>query len=645
MLRDTLTIIVLVTALLIGSLQSQDNVITDQFINEVFEKNTSGFKLVVFYYGWLNTSNILDYNIDLLVVDGSYRIFPNGPDYRVIKEAMRRGIKVYAYLHDDSDNPIGLGSYYNKVIGGEINYSSFIKNVEELITKYKGLVTGIFLDECDPAYFGTTDPNNEYLKLFNKALKNITRYAHRIGLKVFINGVRAYAYLGDYYLWEDFVAICSNNTYTIDENFYTIDNSTLKNPYIWVNGLTKYYFLKQNKTLNKTIALSYADPSHIHNAVYAYYMARILGLKGWGFAPIDVYSWGEAVYPLNIYETGPYITDPFIDQTRNVSYRVFIVGNISTYHVNETIIKPLTKPPLKPLIDGVAESIYVFTNITLDNIGFFKRIGYVATTPNELYLFINYTKQQFTTIPTTTILIDIDGNNSTGYYFNGLGADKMINIENDVAIMYNYSNNEWIYHKVVPFIAKAYGNQVIIELGTKMEFKINKTKFTTIISINGAKIAYSKPITINKITITYPSIYDYIDKQSVNQPIITRTSIKDQYTYIEVHAPINCFEKYVFYLPYKDIKAVYKNETPLNKISSEESNSERYIVEKHGNITILKIYLYHSKPDVFIKIYSAINTSNILRYISKEILFIILIVVIIIILLYSLFGRIKHSLN
>ncbi len=645
MLRDTLTILVLITALLLNPLHSPNHVLTNQVISEVFEKNTSGFKLVVFYYGWLNTSNILDYNIDILVVDGSYRIFPNGPDHQIIKEAMRKGIEVYAYLHDDSDNPIGLGSYYNKVVSGEINYSAFVKNIEEWITKYKGLVTGIFLDECDPGYFGTTDPNNEYLKLFNKALKNITRYAHSIGLKVFINGVRAYAYLGDYYLWEDFVAIYSNNTYTIDKNFYTIDNSTLKNPYIWVNGLTKYYFLKQNKTLNKTIALSYADASHIHNAVYAYYMARILGLKGWSFSPIDVYSWGEAIYPLNVYETGPPITEPVIDRSKNASYRVFILGNISVYQKDEIIIKPKTEPSLKPLLDGQADQTYVFMNASLDKTGFFKKIGYIATFPNELYLYINYTTQQLTTTPTTRILIDIDGNTSTGYYLHNLGADIMIDIEKNTSIIYNYSGNTWVYYKVVPSITKVYENQVIIELGIKIEFTINKTKFITIISINGTEVAYSKPITIDRVVPTYPSIYDPINRYHINQPIISRIDIKNKYTYLEVHAPANSIEKYIFYLPYKDIGAVYKNETLLKEISSSENINDGYMVEKRGNIVILTIYLHHVKEDIMLKIYPAIKTPNVLKLVFNEIVFIILILIIIIILLYLLFKRTGFSLN
>ncbi len=645
MLRDILTILVLITVLLLNSLHSPNHVPTNHVISEIFEKKTSGFKLVVFYYGWLNTSNILDYNIDILVVDDSYRIFPNGPDHQIIKEAMRRGIEVYAYLHDDSDNPIGLGSYYNKVVSGEINYSSFVKNIEKWIAKYKGLVTGIFLDECDPGYFGITSPNDKYLKPFNKALKNITRYAHRIGLRVFINGVRAYAYLGDYYLWEDFIAIYSNNTYTIDKNFYTIDNSTLKNPYIWVNGLTKYYFLKQNKTLNKTIALSYADASNIHNAVYAYYMARILGLKGWGFAPIDVYSWGEAIYPLNVYETGPPITEPVIDRSKNASYRIFILGNISVYQKDEIVIKPKTKPSLKPLLDSQADPTYVFINDSLDETGLFKKIGYIATFPNEFYLYIDYTTQQLTTTPTTKILIDIDGNTSTGYYFHNLGADIMINIEKNTSIMYNYSNNTWVYYKVVPSIAKVYENQVVIELGTKIKFTINKTKFITIISIDGIEVAYSKPIIINKVIPTYPSIYDPINRYSINQPIIRRINIKDKYTYLEVHAPLDSFEKYIFYLPYKDIGAVYKNETLLTEISSSENISDGYMVERHGDIVILTVYLHHVEQDIMLKIYPAIKTPSVLRLVFNGIVFIILMLMIIIILLYLLFKRTGFSLN
>ena len=64
-----------------------------------------------------------------------------------------------------------------------------------------------------------------------------------VGLKVFINGVRAYAYLGDYYLWEEFITKIDQDSgkLVLEDGFF--NNWNPCNPYSRTSGLTKYEYL------------------------------------------------------------------------------------------------------------------------------------------------------------------------------------------------------------------------------------------------------------------------------------------------------------------------------------------------------------------------------------------------------------------
>ncbi len=161
----------------------------------------SEFLNVIFYYGWLSSSNIDDLAVDIVVVSGSSRILPGGEDYDLLADLRSRGVEVYAYIHD-GEIPIGLGSSFKSwVIYDNRSMESWVNYITGLIDVYAGLVDGVFLDECDPGYFNSTDPGDPLLGVFNEALKEIMGYARSRGLNVFINDVRAYAGLGDYYLW------------------------------------------------------------------------------------------------------------------------------------------------------------------------------------------------------------------------------------------------------------------------------------------------------------------------------------------------------------------------------------------------------------------------------------------------------------
>ncbi len=79
-------------------------------------KSSSGFKRVIIYYGWLSTSNLPSLDLDIAIVAGSSRILPGGDDRSVLEQLLEERAEVYAYLHDDNDNPVGLGSSFKAMV-------------------------------------------------------------------------------------------------------------------------------------------------------------------------------------------------------------------------------------------------------------------------------------------------------------------------------------------------------------------------------------------------------------------------------------------------------------------------------------------------------------------------------------------------
>jgi hypothetical protein len=57
----------------------------------VYSKESSGFKRLLIYYGWLNTGNVETLNIDMLVAAGTERILPGGDDHNIIEDLRSRG--------------------------------------------------------------------------------------------------------------------------------------------------------------------------------------------------------------------------------------------------------------------------------------------------------------------------------------------------------------------------------------------------------------------------------------------------------------------------------------------------------------------------------------------------------------------------
>ncbi|MCT4618295.1 MAG: hypothetical protein N4A62_02790 [Marinisporobacter sp.] len=144
------------------------------------------------YYGKLDRSNISDYSkYDFLIISDT--------DFKSVSKARTQGCKVFQYL--------SFGSNFQDT-------DMFVNTLKAKINvlKSRGVADGIFLDECDLAYWeqnAYTQPDK--VKKFYDRLKEVTEYAKGIGLETVVNGSRAYAELGDYYLWEDYLAYWESN--------------------------------------------------------------------------------------------------------------------------------------------------------------------------------------------------------------------------------------------------------------------------------------------------------------------------------------------------------------------------------------------------------------------------------------------------
>ncbi len=600
----TILLIILVASLIIPEVNASTNVLKTIYANGV-----SGFKTVVFYYGWLTSFPTTGLHIDILVVSGSTRILPGGNDYSIVQDLRNRGVEVYAYLHD-GDTPYAMGSSF-RVMVYENNTGSlsdrveyWINYTEKIVDQYVGVVDGVFLDECDPSYFGITDPDNEYLQEFTNGLITIIKYAKNKGLKVFINGVRAYAAYGDYYLWEDFVSIYNetSSTYTLDKNFFKTSSD---NPYDWVNGIAKYEYLRENNLLSKTIALSFADRNTLELAKYGYYMARILGLAGWAFAPIDIYASGGPIYTINVYEVGEPVSPPTLNPTTMTASRIFTSGEVKVDLLNEEIVTPFNYKTLtidcKPLeynlntttITGIYTTIHSY--------------GYLAAN-TRLQVFVNVSWTQPSTGGLIHIYIDSDGNSSTGYAINGIGADYLVEIQasgySELA-EYNGTGSDWSWNSIGS-IDKCIENKttyILFEIGIPSNIINTSSRFLIATMYGWDDDAYIGPLTINSIYYLVPTIYDEVET-TPQYAVIKEIKIEDTLTIIIADAPHGVYANYTLILPYDKIYMIVKNSTVLERKDKPNFAGEGYYVEPYGSYVRVIIIVQHASP-VMIKIYQS----------------------------------------
>lgn len=570
-------------------------------LRQAFSPELAGFKTVVFYYGWLNTSNILDLRIDIAVIAGSTRVLAGGDDYDIVQWLRGNGTEVYAYLHD-GDTPVGLGSSFNTMVysndTGSLDQrlSYWVSYIESLIDNYVGIADGVFLDECDPGYFGVTNSSDPYVQAFSQGIEEIVDYAHSKGLKAFVNGVRAYAGIGDYYLWEDFVAIYDSGVYKLDTSFYSTSND---NPYEWVNGLAKYEYLRDNNLLSKTIALSFANQTTLDNALYAYYMARILGLGGWGFSPIDIYASGGTIYTVKAFDPGNPIDDPVIDPVNGVSHRYFIPGMVSVDLYTPDLRVPFTYRDI--CVDG-SPSEYTLDTSGID--GTYSTInsyGYLAT-PNGIYFYVNATWSTASSGGLVHVYIDYDNDPSTGYSYGGIGADYLIEIQ---ASGYSYvaeytgSGSDWSWNELgqIDKYIGVYGNNYVIEFkAPEIIYEINSSVFILTTMHDWDDDVVTPITTIADFYVNPPTIYDHVEGYSSYFGIVEDVMISDDKMIIEAYAPDGAYVNYTFIVPSTNILGVRKNGTALPRMSSPSFTGEGYYVKTIEDYSYVVVIVKHGSP-------------------------------------------------
>lgn len=116
-----------------------------------------------------------------------------------ITKIRAQGVKVFQYIHfgsrfEDSDQ-------YIQTI------QATIKSLQE-----QGIADGIFLDECDIAYWDTAyQEEADKQQIFYSRLQEITQCIKSLGMESVVNGTRSFAELGHYYLWESYLAHWNSN--------------------------------------------------------------------------------------------------------------------------------------------------------------------------------------------------------------------------------------------------------------------------------------------------------------------------------------------------------------------------------------------------------------------------------------------------
>ncbi len=574
--------------------------------------NVGGFKRLVVYYGWLNTSNLLDLGVDVVVAAGSSRVLPGGSDRGVVEELIARGVEVYAYLHDFNDTPVGLGSSFRVMVventSGTLaeRYGYWLGYIESLIDRYAGLFTGVFFDECDPSYF-TSNLSSEYVRWFTWGIGNLTEYAHSRGLKVFINGVMGYAGYGDYYLWEDFVTGYDyvNNTYVYLDDFLVEQNYS--SPLEWVNGISRYYYLRDHGLLNRTLAVTFADPDSpetIEWARVAYALARIMGLAGWGYADVNFYSSGGAV-PLvvPVYEYGLPISSPVIDSSQNYASRVFAAtGKVEVHYGNRSVVEHPVYVE-EPVIDALEDSVYtVFAgNVS----GVYTTIGKASIVAGNgtLYLYVEIGTNSSGGL--LHVYVDVDGNNSTGYIVGGVGADYLVEVYTDFTAMeYQYAGKgsdwNWSNGTSIPLSYKDIGvNDYALEMRINVPgLKANYTRIIVATVYNWGDDASTSPYTIEEVHVLQPLFYASVS----GEPIIVSYSVSNDTVVLVGSASPGTLANYTFYTPFTEVIDVLVNNTSIPRLPSTDSEGQGYNVTVYnGYSKLVALARHHSNITVAVK--------------------------------------------
>jgi len=395
----------------------------------------SGFKRLVVYYGWLNASGLEFYGFDVLVTAA-----PTGASHGaylgVVKRLAGRGVEVFAYLHD-GDRPVGVGSSFRRmVVEGGLGWREWLRYMEGLVDRlveaYSGggrrFVAGVFLDECDPAYLGAGW--RRWLPVFNEALRELIRYIHSLGLKVMVNGVRAYAPYADYYLWEGFYSDCSGGVCRPDRGFMRHGGG---DPYVWVNGYAKYEWLRERGLLNRTLAVTVVEPGGgVAGWCRAgYVLARVLGLAGWGCAYRGYNAVGGAPLDVGVVDPG------LLVERRGVLGGVFTTGFWGVDVERVAVSSPYSGVRHHPVVDGLLDTVYRLAYSG----GGFRVYAVYSVADGVLYVYVDSQRPP-------RIVFDVDSSVSTGAGWGVYkGGDVLVEDYGSWCMEYGYSKARGWYSR------------------------------------------------------------------------------------------------------------------------------------------------------------------------------------------------------
>lgn len=572
-----------------------------------YSSKSAGFKRLLIYYGWLSSSNILSLNVDVVVVPGTERILPGGDDYSVVEELLGRGVQVFAYLEDlnddaygarsdgdqSNDEPIGLGSsfksmvYDNRTGRVEERYNSWIHYLETSIDNYVvnsvPIVTGVFLDECDPSYF-TSDLSDSMIQYFTQGISDLVSYAHGKGLKVIVNGVMGYARYGDYYLWEDFLDTfdSSNNRYELLTDF--LEAQGYQSDLAWVNGLSRYYYLRDNGLLGKTLAVTFVDVNQPETREWgraAYLLARIMGLAGWGYANYTYYSSGDSV-PVGLpgaFETGIPVGDPIISEGK--AWRFLLAcGNASVSLVNGGLSISMdpgySYPTLHVIVDG--ENNGEYSNLLTQSVaGNYSTLKYVGTinSQSNIYFLVNWSYTgQASTGGLLHIYLDIDGDSSTGYSVDGTGADYLVEVSTDGnGILYSYSGSgsdcSWSSVSYLNTVVNVNGVSYQAELSVGKDklsgLDESSAKYIVKTVYNWNDDAGTGVMSLGELKLLYPTFYEQAGGIDSYTGLVLSAQLAQDKLVLISNGPAGTIVNYTVTVPFTSIQSVLVNGTNIQE--------------------------------------------------------------------------------
>lgn len=170
-------------------------------------------------------------------------------------------------------------------------------------------------------------------------------------------------------------------------------------------------------------------------------MARILGLTGWGFSPINIYANGGSILALNIYEVGEPISEVNLNIARKEASRVFTSGKVIVNLLTSSLTIPFNYTTC--ILDGKPLEYYISYSAegSKSNISSFE---YIAT-PRGLYIYIDVSQNAIPIETLFHIYIDGDENSSTGFRGDrNYGAECMVEIYVDGSgELLSYSGGNW----------------------------------------------------------------------------------------------------------------------------------------------------------------------------------------------------------